>query len=102
MNKNVIAVFAAVCGLALASCDTPKDQRPGEKVSTDMVAPGTRSTFNVSDAGSPEVTAHGTVQHTADKEVVMPNHDMGGNTIQPADSIKEKTETNTEAGATKH
>jgi hypothetical protein len=102
MNKNVIAVFAAVCGLSLASCDTPKDLRPSEKASTEMVAPGTRNTFNVSDAGGAEVTAHGEVQHATDKDVVMPNHDMGGNTIQPKDSIKEKTETNTESGATKH
>ncbi|MBC5994063.1 hypothetical protein [Pontibacter cellulosilyticus] len=101
MNKNVIAVFAAVCGLFMASCDTPKDLRPGEKVSADMVEPGTRSTFNVSDAGDPEIAAGGAVQAPADKEQVMPNHDLGGNTIQKGDSVLEVTETNTEAGATK-
>lgn len=99
MNKNVIAVCAAVCGLFMASCDTPKDLRPGEKVSTDMVEPGTRSTFNVSDAGNAEATAHGTVQGHTDHEEVMPNHDAGANTIQPADSVSEAAETNTEAGA---
>ncbi|WP_299818205.1 hypothetical protein [uncultured Pontibacter sp.] len=99
MNKNIIAVFAAACGLFMASCDTPKDLRPGEKVSTDYVEPGTRNTFNVSDAGNAEVAAHGVKQGHTDKEEVMPNHDMGGNTIQPGDSIKEETETNTEAGA---
>jgi hypothetical protein len=99
MNKNVIAVFAAACGLFMASCDTPKDQRPGEKVSTDYVEPGTRSTSNVSDAGldggAESEAAHGEATH----EEVMPNHDAGANTIQPGDSIKEAAETNTAAGA---
>ncbi|WP_439880773.1 hypothetical protein ACSX1A_16660 [Pontibacter sp. MBLB2868] len=102
MNKNVIVVFAAVCGLAMASCDTPKDLRPGEKVSTEMVPPGTRDTYNVSDAGSPEV-AHGAVQQSkVEHEQVMPDRDLGGNTIQKGDSVLEVTETNTEAGATRH
>ena len=101
MNKNVIAVFAAVCGLFMASCDTPKDLRPGEKVSTEMVAPGTRTTFNVSDAGAPEVTAQGTVQDHVEHQEVMPDRDLGGNTIQKGDSVMEATETNTQAGATK-
>ncbi|RIJ37572.1 hypothetical protein [Pontibacter oryzae] len=102
MNKNVIAVFAAACGLFMASCGTPSDLRPDEKVSTETVAPGTRHTFNVSDAGNAEVTTHGTVQGHPDKEQVMPNHDEGGNTIQPGDSVREVSETNTEAGATHH
>ena len=99
MNKNVIAVFAAACGLFMASCDTPKDLRPGEKVSNDMVEPGTRSTFNVSDAGNPEVAEGGAVQGDVTHEEVMPNHDAGANTIQPGDSINEAAETNTPAGA---
>ena len=102
MNKNVIAVFAAVCGLFMASCDTPKDLRPGAKVSTDTVAPGTRNTFNVSDAGNAEVTAHGTVQGDVKHQEVMPNHDMGGNTLQKGEGVEETDETNTQAGATKH
>lgn len=101
MNKNVIAVFAAVCGLFMASCDTPKDQRPGEKVSADYVEPGTRSTFNVSDAGTAEVTEGGTVQGEINHGEVMPNHDAGANTIEPGDSINEAAETNTAAGAIK-
>lgn len=102
MNKNVIAVCAAMCGLFMVSCDTPKDLRPGAKVSADTVAPGTRKTFNVSDAGTAEITAQGTVQpgHTEDQEI-MPNHDAGVNTIQPKDSIDEEAETNTGAGAIK-
>ncbi|MBB6609646.1 hypothetical protein H7F15_01215 [Pontibacter sp. Tf4] len=99
MNKNVIAVFAAVCGLFMASCDAPKDYRPGEKVSTDYVEPGTRKTFNVSDAGTEEVAADGTVQEEVTHEEVMPNHDAGANTLQPKDSINEAAETNTAAGA---
>ncbi|WP_162428157.1 hypothetical protein [Pontibacter pudoricolor] len=95
MNKNVIAVCAAICGLFMASCDTPKDLRPGEKVSTDYVEPGTRKTFNVSDAGLDGEAAHGKATH----EEVMPNHDAGANSIQPGDSINEAAETNTAAGA---
>ena len=101
MNKNVIAVFAAVCGLFMASCDTPKDQRPGEKVSVDYVEPGTRSTFNVSDAGNAEVAEGGAVQGGTTHGEVMPNHDAGANTIEPGDSINEAAETNTPAGAVK-
>ncbi|HEY4652635.1 MAG TPA: hypothetical protein VIG72_14540 [Pontibacter sp.] len=99
MNKNVIAVFAAACGLMMVSCDTPSDLRPGEKVSVDYVEPGTRSTFNVSDAGNKEVTADGKVQGETTHGEVMPNHDQGANEIQPGDSVKESAETNTPAGA---
>ncbi|TXK51298.1 hypothetical protein FVR03_03560 [Pontibacter qinzhouensis] len=93
MNKNVVAVFAAVCGIVMITgCDTPKDQRPETKVSVDTVPPGTRNTHNV--GGVNEVHGHGT-QH----QEVMPNHDEGANTIQPGDSIDETGTTNTEAGA---
>jgi hypothetical protein len=103
MNKNVIAVFAIACGLFAVSCDTPKDLRPGNKVSTDTVAPGTRKTFNVSDAGTPEVTASGIIQKPqVEHGEIMPDRDLGGNTLQPGDSILEVTETNTEAGAIRH
>ncbi|WP_299706505.1 hypothetical protein [uncultured Pontibacter sp.] len=83
--------------MALISCDTPKDQRPSGKASVGEVAPGTRGTYNVSDAGG-DVTVH--EGHGADKEV-MPNHDQGANTIQLGDSIRERAETNTAAGAVK-
>lgn len=100
MNKNVLAVFAAVCGLFMISCDTPKDLRPGDKVSNDTVPPGTRNTYNVSDAGG-DVNPSGPEGHNSQKEV-MPNHDQGANTIQPGDSVREGAKTNTEAGAVKH
>ncbi|WP_266203550.1 hypothetical protein [Pontibacter kalidii] len=100
MNKNVTALFAAACGLFMASCGTPSDLRPNEKVSTDFVEPGTRKTFNVSDAGTMEATA-GAVQGNEDHEQVMPDSDLGGNTLQPGDSVIEAVKTNTEAGATK-
>lgn len=102
MNKNVIAVFTAVCGLFMASCGTPSDQRPGEKVSVDLVEPGTRNTFNVSDAGEPEVAADGTVQHEETREEVIPGRERGGNEINPADSTAEEVKTNSPAGATKY
>ncbi|MFT2009753.1 hypothetical protein ACMA1I_13820 [Pontibacter sp. 13R65] len=93
MNKNVVAVLAAACGVVMiASCDTPKDLRPETKVSVDYVQPGTRNTHNVGAVN--EVHGHGE-QH----EEVLPNHDPGANTIQPGDSIQETEETNTEAGA---
>lgn len=97
MNKNVLAVFSAVCGLAMVSCDTPKDNRPSSKASVDYVQPGTRNTYNVSDMGGEEHTAHGTLHGT---ENIMPDRDTGGNTIQPGDSVRE-TEVTTEAGAVK-
>ncbi|RDV14450.1 hypothetical protein DXT99_15135 [Pontibacter diazotrophicus] len=93
MNKNIIAIFAAVAGLSMASCETPKDLRPEDKVSVDFVEPGTRNTYNIGKVNEVYPESH-------DGEV-MPDRDLGGNTIQPGDSIRETTETNTEVGATK-
>lgn len=88
MNKNVLAVFAAVCGLAMVSCDTPSDQRPGTKVSVDYVAPGQRNSPNLSDIGVGQRNTHG-------EDVIM-NHDPGANTIEAGDSIPEEATTNPE------
>lgn len=100
MNKNVLAVFAAVCGLFMISCDTPKDLRPEAKVSNDKVPPGMRHTYNVSDAGGDE-HAHTGGDHDTHQQV-MPNHDQGTNTLQPGDSTREATGTvNSESGAVK-
>jgi len=94
MNKNVIIVFAAVCGLSMASCGEASDLRPEEKVSVDIVEPGTRDTYNIG-----EVNA---MYNENDKEQVMPDHDMGANSIQKGDSVSEKAETNTTKGADKN
>ena len=60
-NKLVLGL-AAVAALALASCSSePSDWRPGQKVSSDMVAPGTRESDNFD-------------QHTAD----APSQHKGG------------------------
>ncbi|TPE45492.1 hypothetical protein [Pontibacter mangrovi] len=99
MNKNVIAVFAATCGMFMVSCGTPSDLRPGEKVSTETVEPGQRKTFNVSDAGTLEETASGNVQEHVEHGEVLPNHDPGAHSLQKGDSTNEEAETNTEAGA---
>jgi len=89
-----MAAVVAACGLAMASCDTPKDLRPGEKVSVDFVEPGTRTADNRGNAGEGHADTH-------EEQEVMPNHDAGGNSLQKGDSIQEATETNTAAGATK-
>ncbi|MCC9135739.1 hypothetical protein ACFSKU_17085 [Pontibacter silvestris] len=86
MNKNVLAVFAAVCGLFMASCGTPSDYRPDVKVSVDYVEPGTRNTHNVGKVND----VHG----ESEKEEYMPGHMRGGNSIQPGDSVSEEVETN--------
>lgn len=101
MNKNVLAVFAAFCGLVMISCDTPKDLRPEAKVSNSTVPPGTRNTYNVSDAGGEAHTVH-TNEGQGTHQNVMPNHDQGTNTIVPGDSAREAEGTiNSEAGAVK-
>lgn len=94
MNKNIIAVFAAVCGLFTVSCDTPKDLRPEDKVSVDFVEPGTRTTYNVGKVNEIYPDTH-------EESEVMPDRDLGGNSLQKGDSILEVTETNTVQGATK-
>jgi hypothetical protein len=95
MNKNLIAVFSAVCGLAMISCDTPKDKRPSAKASVNTVEPGMRNTYNVSDIGGEDHTVHSTMHGT---DNIMPDRDTGGNTIQPGDTVRETT---TGAGAVK-
>ncbi|MDX5418803.1 MAG: hypothetical protein LPK09_06280 [Hymenobacteraceae bacterium] len=91
MNKNVLAVFAAVCGLFMISCGTSSDQRPSTKVSVSTVPAGMRSTYNVSDAaGEVGHAAHG---HEAGHDQIMPNHDAGVNTIEKGDSISEAATT---------
>ena len=73
MNKTILSVFAGVSCLFLVSCDTPKDQRPEDKVSVDMVAPGTRNTSNISSTENKgHAPAHGEV---------VPNHDPGQNKL---------------------
>ncbi|WP_114782891.1 hypothetical protein [Botryobacter ruber] len=95
MNKNVLAVFAAVCGLAMVSCDTPKDQRPGEKVSVDFVQPGTRNTHNIGNVNEVHGASH--------EQEVLPNHDPGANEmLHQGDSIREGAETNKVEGADHH
>lgn len=93
MNKNVIVVFAAMCGLSMASCGEPSDLRPEEKVSVDIVEPGTRDTYNVGKVNA--------IYDENDKEQVMPDRDLGGNSIQKADSLNEASESNTAEGADK-
>ncbi|WP_347157580.1 hypothetical protein [Pontibacter chitinilyticus] len=93
MNKNVLVIFAAVCGLSLTSCGDPSDLRPEEKVSVDLVEPGTRDTYNVGKVNA--------IHDENDKEQVMPDRDLGGNTIQKGDSVSERSETNTKEGADK-
>ncbi|PRY14931.1 hypothetical protein CLV24_103170 [Pontibacter ummariensis] len=95
MNKNLIIVFAAVCSVAIASCGTPSDYRPDQKVSTEYVEPGTRNTFNITDAGSPEITEDAVQGLGPDVEDEgMLNHDPGANSLIKGDSIDEEAEYN--------
>lgn len=93
MKKNLTTLVAAASGLFMASsCETPPDLRPEDKVSVDYVEPGTRSTFNIGKVNE--------VYGPADKAEVMPDRDLGGNSLQKGDSILEVTETNTVLGTT--
>jgi len=94
MNRNVAIAFAAMCGLSMASCGESSDLRPEEKVSVDLVEPGTRDTYNVGKVNA--------IYDDNDKEQVMPDRDLGGNSIQKADSLSEKSESNTAEGADKN
>ncbi|AMM50829.1 hypothetical protein TH61_06055 [Rufibacter sp. DG15C] len=67
MIKNILSVIAVAGALALASCSSePSDLRPGAKVSTDTVPPGTRN--NTSNIDSEDDAA----KHRQDVQV---NHD---------------------------
>jgi aspartate 1-decarboxylase len=91
MNKNIITAFSVFCALTIVSCDTPKDLRPGEKVSVDTIEPGTRFTHNVG--------KNNVIHGESHKDEVLLNHDPGANeTLQKGDSIRETEETNSELG----
>ncbi len=93
MNKNVIVVFAAVCGLSMMSCGDFSDLRPDKKVSVDVVEAGMRSTHNIGGAHD----EYG----QSKKQEVIPDHDMGTNSIKKGDTSNEKAKTNTAEGADK-
>jgi len=76
----------------MSSCDTPKDLRPEDKVSVDYVEPGTRSTYNIGGVNE--------IYPESDESEVMPDRDLGENTIEKGDSIPETAETNSVEGAT--
>ena len=71
----LLAVFAAT--LALTSCSAePSDWRPDEKVSIDLVAPGTRVTENFDHSvpsGSIE-DVHSPLMEAAEAEATGPHH----------------------------
>lgn len=93
MNKNVVMVFAAVCGLSMMSCGDFSDLRPDKKASVDVVEAGMRSTHNIGGASDEYGEPH--------KQHVMPDHDMGANSIKKGVPIDEEAETNTAEGADK-
>ncbi|WP_242926207.1 hypothetical protein [Pontibacter vulgaris] len=100
MNKNVLAVFAAVCGLFMVSCSTPSDQRPEEKVSVDTVAPGTRNTNNIE-------TEHAPMGHENEDEAMINHVQTGGvhaeeNKANEADSVSKPGNTAPKADSVKH
>ncbi|MBC6991872.1 hypothetical protein [Hymenobacter sp. BT491] len=70
MNKNLLFSALAVAALALNACSAePSDWRPENKVSVDLVAPGTRSSDNFD-------------QHTE----AAPNQAKGGAIAEPISS----------------
>ncbi|GHA61706.1 hypothetical protein [Pontibacter akesuensis] len=94
--KKGKAKLLAIAGtiILVSSCGTPSDLRPEDKVSVEYVEPGTRSTYNIGKVNE--------VHPPSDEGEVMPDRDLGGNhMVQPNDSIKETTETNTVLGTTK-
>lgn len=103
MNKNIITVFAAASALLMVSCDTPSDLRPDAKVSTEYVEPGTRKTFNVSDAGTAEATGGavqpGYIEHPDDD---MPDRDLGGNSLRKGEPVEESATYNEAEAVDKH
>ena len=100
MNKSVLAAFA-VASILSACSSHPSDFRPGNKVSVDAVAPGTRETdiYNLNGQGTASHEGHDTgaeaidhpaAGHDEHRPDVMPNHDehkndIGGNDQVPAE-----------------
>ena len=91
----LLAVFAAT--LALTSCSAePSDWRPDEKVSTDLVAPGTRVTENFDHSvpsGSIE-DVHSPLMEAAEAEATGP-------TTKPVPSAESAISANAEEGMRK-
>ena len=95
--KLTHSLLLALATAALASCSAePSDWRPDEKVSTDIVAPGTRATENFDGSipsGSIENT-HSTLMQAAEAEVA-------GKADKPVPSAESAISANAEEGMRK-
>lgn len=96
LNSTVLLAVSAAA-LALASCSSePSDWRPDEKVSTDLVAPGTRATENFDHSipsGSIE-DVHSPLMEAAAAEAAGP-------TAKPVPSAESAISANAEEGMRK-
>ena len=84
MNKSLLVVLALGSALLTSCSSHPSDMRPGDKVSSDNVAPGTRDTDYSNYGAKTEAAhsghdAHGAAEHG--REDVMLNHDEHANDI---------------------
>jgi hypothetical protein len=83
MNKSLLVVLALGTALLTSCSSHPSDLRPGDKVSNDAIAPGTRET-DYSNFGGNTGSVHGgheTHGKEHGREDVMLNHDEGANDI---------------------
>lgn len=87
ISTRVLAL--ATAALALASCSSePSDWRPDEKVSLDMIAPGTRPTGNIDQLGAPVSDENGgAIAHPLNSDT---NFDHPRTTAEGATSANSK------------
>ena len=87
----------ATASLSLASCSSePSDWRPGEKVSTDLIAPGTRPTDNFDN-----VLPSGSIENSTSDVMEAARAQANGTDKIPAPSAESAISANGEEGLRK-
>ena len=95
--KLTHSLLLALATAALASCSSePSDWRPDEKVSLDIVAPGTRATENF-DHSIPS----GSIENTHSPLMEAAEAEATGNTAKPVPSAESAISANAEEGMRK-
>ena len=96
LTSTVLLVVAAAT-LALTSCSSePSDWRPNEKVSLDMVAPGTRNSENF-DHSIP----NGSIENANSPLIQAAKAEAGGTNTKPVPSAESAISANAEEGMRK-
>ena len=94
---HILLLALATASLALTSCSSePSDWRPDEKVSTDLVAPGTRDSENYDHS-----VPNGSIENANSPLIQAAKAEAKGNDTKPVPSAESAISANAEEGMRK-